>query len=78
VEVRAARVEEIPLLREIERRAGAMFAGIGLDVVVEEEPPPRCSPPTWRRAPTGSPRRTASRSDTRSRPSSTAKGTSIR
>jgi GNAT superfamily N-acetyltransferase len=40
VEVRAARAEEIPLLREIERRAGAMFAGIGLDVVAEEEPPP--------------------------------------
>jgi GNAT superfamily N-acetyltransferase len=40
VEVRAARVEEIPLLREIERRAGATFAGIGLDVVAEEEAPP--------------------------------------
>lgn len=38
--IRLARVGELPLLREIERAAGQLFAEIGLDRVAEDEPLP--------------------------------------
>jgi GNAT superfamily N-acetyltransferase len=38
--IRLARIEELPLLQEIERAAGELFARIGLDHVAEDEPLP--------------------------------------
>ncbi|MFC4127514.1 GNAT family N-acetyltransferase [Nocardia rhizosphaerae] len=37
--IRGARVEEIPVLQEIERRAGAPFAAIDMAAVADDEPP---------------------------------------
>jgi predicted N-acetyltransferase YhbS len=38
--IRLARIDELPLLREIERAAGELFAQIGLGQVAEDEPLP--------------------------------------
>ncbi|WP_226351565.1 MULTISPECIES: GNAT family N-acetyltransferase [unclassified Pseudonocardia] len=38
--IRAARVADVPTLREIERAAGESFRAIGLDVVAADDPPP--------------------------------------
>lgn len=38
--IRAARVADVPALREIERAAGESFRAIGLDVVADDDPPP--------------------------------------
>ena len=38
VEIRAARGEDGPALREIERRAGERFRSVGLDAVADDEP----------------------------------------
>ena len=37
--VRAARGSDPPLLREVERAAGSLFAPLGMDLVAEDEPP---------------------------------------
>lgn len=37
--IRAARHDELHLLRSLERAAGRIFAGVGLDVVADDEPP---------------------------------------
>ncbi|MFD3747253.1 GNAT family N-acetyltransferase [Nocardia sp. NPDC058633] len=39
--VRLAREDEIAALQEIERRAGAPFAEVGMTAVAEDDPPPR-------------------------------------
>lgn len=39
-DIRAARVDELEFLREIERAAGRRFAEIGLDAVAESDPVP--------------------------------------
>ncbi|WP_040339900.1 GNAT family N-acetyltransferase [Candidatus Blastococcus massiliensis] len=38
--IRPARDDDLPRLREIERAAGRSFAGLGMDLVAEDEPPP--------------------------------------
>ena len=68
--VRAARGSDLPLLREVERAAGSLFAPLGMDLVAEDDPPSiatlaahreagrawvRMEPPTTR-SPTCSPR----------------------
>jgi GNAT superfamily N-acetyltransferase len=40
VELRAPTTAELPALREIERRAGRVFADVGLALVADDEPPP--------------------------------------
>lgn len=40
MEVRPPTEHELPELREIERRAGRVFADVGLAVVADDEPPP--------------------------------------
>jgi GNAT superfamily N-acetyltransferase len=40
VRIRAAREAELPLLRDIERAAGAAFRDIGMGAVADDEPPP--------------------------------------
>jgi GNAT superfamily N-acetyltransferase len=40
VQIRTAEYADIETLREIERRAGAMFREIGMVAVADEEPPP--------------------------------------
>lgn len=40
VAIRAAVESDLPLLREVERAAGTYFAGIGMSLVAEDEPPP--------------------------------------
>jgi GNAT superfamily N-acetyltransferase len=37
--IREARQEDLPRLREIERRAGELFRGLGMDAVADDEPP---------------------------------------
>jgi GNAT superfamily N-acetyltransferase len=37
--VRPAREDDLPKLREIERAAGRLFAGVGMTLVAEDEPP---------------------------------------
>lgn len=37
--VRAARGSDLPLLREVERAAGSLFAPLGMDLVAEDGPP---------------------------------------
>jgi GNAT superfamily N-acetyltransferase len=36
--IRAARVDELPLLIEIERRAGAAFRSLGMELVADDDP----------------------------------------
>jgi ribosomal protein S18 acetylase RimI-like enzyme len=40
VAIRPPRADELPILREIERRAGRIFVGVGLATVADEDPPP--------------------------------------
>ncbi len=40
MELRAPTTAELPALREIERRAGRVFADVGLALVADDEPPP--------------------------------------
>ena len=40
MEVRQPTNDELPALRDIERRAGRVFADVGLAVVADDEPPP--------------------------------------
>lgn len=40
MELRAPTTAELPALRDIERRAGLIFAGVGLAFVAADEPPP--------------------------------------
>lgn len=40
MEIRAARANDVERLREIERRAGELFRGIGMDRVADDEPAP--------------------------------------
>jgi GNAT superfamily N-acetyltransferase len=37
--IRPARKDDLPVLRDIERAAGRVFAGIGMTMVAEDEPP---------------------------------------
>src|SRR5207302_10561486 len=37
--IREARQEDLPGLREIERRAGELFREVGMDAVADDEPP---------------------------------------
>lgn len=38
--IRAARPDDLPALREVERAAGAMFRDVGMAAVADDEPPP--------------------------------------
>src|SRR5215210_689149 len=37
--IRAAREDDLPVLRDVERAAGAAFHDLGMDAVAEDEPP---------------------------------------
>jgi GNAT superfamily N-acetyltransferase len=37
--IREARKKDVPLLREVERRAGELFRELGMDAVADDEPP---------------------------------------
>jgi len=37
--IRPARASDLPVLQEIERAAGSLFAPLGMDLVAEDDPP---------------------------------------